>query len=143
MEILVERKWLKPTYTIGIFSINGKKFCDTLEDKVRDYNKDGDLDDPGETKVYGETAIPYGKYKVILSYSPKFKRIMPRVLNVKHFDGILIHNGVTNKNTLGCILIGDNSEVGKLSNGKFYLEKLIKLLEETEDRKEETWLTII
>ena len=143
MEILVERKWLKPTYTIGIFSINGKKFCNTLEDKVRDYNKDGDLDDPGETKVYGETAIPYGKYKVILSYSPKFKRIMPRVLNVKHFDGILIHNGVTNKNTLGCILIGDNSEVGKLSNGKFYLEKLIKLLEETEDRKEETWLTII
>lgn len=143
MEILVNRKWLRPEYTIGIFSINGKKFCNTLEDKVRDYNKDGDLDELGETKVYGETAIPYGHYKVVLSYSPKFKRVMPRVLNVKHFDGILIHNGVTNKHTLGCILIGDNSEVGKLSNGKFYLEKLIKLLEDAEARKEEIWLTII
>ena len=82
------------SYTIGSLSIDGKKFCDTLEDRVRDLNKNG-VFDGDEKKVYGETAIPYGTYDVVVDYSPKFKRELPRLQNVRHFEGILIHRGNT------------------------------------------------
>jgi hypothetical protein len=75
------------------------RFCDTIEDKVRDLNQDGDLLDEGEEKVFGETAIPYGKYAMELSMSPKFKRLLPMILDVKHFTGIRIHKGRTAKHS--------------------------------------------
>ena len=59
-----------------------------------------------EKKVYGETCIPYGTYKVVINKSPKFKRLMPRLLDVPHFDGILIHSGNTEKDSAGCIILG-------------------------------------
>ena len=87
MKLLLKRIALRDTYTIGKIYIDGEYFCDTLEDKVRDLNKNG-VFDGDEKKVYGETAIPYGTYKVILSYSPKFKRILPELLDVPCFTGI-------------------------------------------------------
>lgn len=143
MEWLLDRKYLRDTYTIGKLYINNGYLCDTLEDKVRDLNKDGDLDDPGEEKVYAQTAIPYGRYKVILSMSPKFKKKLPRVLNVKHFDGILFHGGANASHSAGCILCGENKVVGGLVNSKPYVDKLIALLEFAETNNEEVWLTII
>ena len=98
MKILVKRKHLKADYTIGEMHIDyedGKGwqfFCHTLVDKVRDFNKDGDLKDEGEEKVYGETAIPYGKYKMIVNQSPKFG-LSPLLLDVPHFEYIRIHSG--------------------------------------------------
>lgn len=83
MEIKVERTFLGSDYTVGKMYIDGEYFSDTLEDTVRDLTK--------EKKVYGKTAIPAGRYEVILNYSPKFKKELPRLLNVPHFDGILIH----------------------------------------------------
>lgn len=125
MKLLLKRIALKDTYTIGKLYIDGEYFCDTLEDRVRDYNKDGDLMDAGETKIFGETAIPYGKYKMNLSLSPKFKKILPRLLNVPHFDGILIHAGTKAEHSHGCILIGKNTVVGGLSQSREYQDKLI------------------
>jgi hypothetical protein len=93
MEFLLERKYLGDTYTIGHLYIDEQFFCNVLEDKVRDLNKDGDLNDAGETKVYGETAIPYGKYKIIITYSQRFKRDLPLLVDVPHFSGIRIHPG--------------------------------------------------
>ena len=104
--------------------VNGMYFCDTLEDKVRDLNKDGDLNDAEEGKVYAQTAIPYGKYKVIVSFSPKFKRMLPRLLDVPHFEGILIHRGNTAKDSAGCILVGENKIKGKVINSTPYENKL-------------------
>jgi hypothetical protein len=124
IEFKLDRRFLAKTYTIGRLWLGDWRICDTLEDKVRDYNKDGDLLDAGETKVFGETAIPYGRYKVIVTYSPKFKRDLPLLLNVRHFDAIRIHSGVHELHTLGCILVGENTEKGKLSNGKYW-EKII------------------
>ena len=121
------------TYTIGRLSVNGVYFCDTLEDKVRDLNKDGDLDDIGEGKVYGETAIPYGTYKIGISYSPRFKKELPRLLNVRHFDGILIHAGNTAKDTHGCILVGRNTEKGKVTNSKATFDRLFTLMKNEKD----------
>lgn len=123
MKITVKRIALKPTYTIGKLYIDGKYFCDTLEDKVRDLNKNGKFD-AGEYKIYGQTAIPYGKYEVQWTYSPKYKRYMPQLMNVPNFSGIRIHSGNTANDTLGCILVGQNSKVGMVLNSRVTVEKL-------------------
>jgi hypothetical protein len=128
VNLFLERMFCKPTYTIGILSMADRYFCNTLEDPVRDLNKDGDLKDYGELKIYGETAIPYGRYEVIVSHSPKFKRDLPLILDVKHFIGIRIHRGNTVKDTAGCILVGDNTAVGKVTNSTYYEKKLTAML---------------
>ena len=123
------------SYTIGSLSIDGKKFCDTLEDKVRDLNKNG-VFDGDEKKVYAETAIPYGTYDMVVDYSPKFKRELPRLQNVKHFEGILIHRGNTAEDSAGCILVGENKVKGKVINSTPYEKELVRILKEAQDRKE-------
>ena len=128
MKLLLKRIALRDTYTIGKIYIDGEYFCDTLEDKVRDLNKNG-VFDGDEKKVYGETAIPYGTYQVILSYSPKFKRILPELLDVPCFTGIRIHRGNTEKDTAGCLLVGENKVRGKVLNSTYWEKKLIEKLE--------------
>lgn len=143
MELLLKRIALRDTYTIGKLYIDGVYFCDTVEDKVRDLNKDGDLEDAGETKVYSETAIPYGVYKVIVNKSPKFKRLLPRLLNVKHFEGILIHRGSSAKSSAGCIIVGKNTIVGRVTDSEKYELELVKLLLEVQNKKEEIIIKIV
>lgn len=119
MELLLERKYCKKEYTIGNLYINGVFYCNILEDTVRDFNKNG-IFDCGEIKIKGNTAIPYGEYDIIVTYSPKFKRELPILLNVPAFDGIRIHRGNTNKDTAGCLLPGENKERGKVINSTKY-----------------------
>ena len=114
--------------------IDGKWFCDTIEDVVRNLPKDCPYTPKGRNckckeKVYGETAIPAGTYKVILSYSNRFKRILPELLNVPHFLGIRIHRGNTEQDSAGCIILGENKVKGKVINSTPYEIKLVKLLE--------------
>lgn len=147
MEITLKRLYCKETYTIGNIDIDGKFLCNSIEDKVRDYNKDGDLDDNGEEKIYGKTAIPYGKYKIIVTMSPKFGRFMPLLLDVKHFSGIRIH-GVkkgyiaTAKNTEGCIIPGINTVKGGLSQSNEYENKITELIQKSYDKGEPVYITI-
>ena len=140
MELLVNRYFKGETYTIGRLNIDGDAFCDTLEDVVRDLNKDGDLQDEGETKIYGQTAIPYGRYKVVLSYSPKFKRILPEILNVPEFTSIRIHAGTTAVDTLGCLLVGKNMLKGTLSHSRITENSLVAKLQTA---KEDIFITFI
>ena len=128
MKLLLNRVYLHEDYTIGKLFVNGEYFSDTVEDKVRDANKDGDLLDEGEAKVYGETAIPYGKYKIELSMSPKFKRMLPLILDVKHFTGIRIHKGNTAQDSHGCIIPGENKIKGGVINSTFYEIKLVDIM---------------
>lgn len=127
MKLLLKRIAMRETYTIGKLYVDGKYFCDTIEDKVRDLNKNG-VFDGNEKKVYGETAIPYGNYQVIVNHSPKFKRELPRLLNVPSFDGILIHRGNTASDSAGCIIVGENKVVGKVINSTQYELKLTEML---------------
>jgi hypothetical protein len=127
VKLRLERVFLGETYTIGKLYISDKYFCDVLEDRVVDKDKSGKFDGK-ESKVFGESAIPYGTYEIILNMSPKFKRILPRLLNVPHFEGILIHRGVTAEHSHGCLLVGLNKEKGKVLNSKFYEEELVKEL---------------
>lgn len=105
--ITVQRDTYTTASTIGKLYVNNKFICDTLEDVCRDKNKDGDLDDAGETKVFGETAIPAGRYKLIINISPRFKKLLPRLIGIKDFDGVLIHAGNRPIDTHGCILVGE------------------------------------
>lgn len=142
MKLELERHFLGESYTIGSLSIDGKKFCDTLEDRVRDLNKNG-VFDGDEKKVYGETAIPYGTYDVVVDYSPKFKRELPRLQNVRHFEGILIHRGNTAEDSAGCILVGENKVKGKVINSTPYEKELVRILKEAQDRKEPITIKIV
>ena len=130
MEIALRRIALRDTYTIGRLYVDNVYVCDTLEDCVRDLNRNGQFDN-GEKKVYGETAIPFGRYEVELNVkSPKYSNFakypwakpyggfLPRLKNVNGFEGILIHVGNTPKDTLGCILVGYNTIKGQLTDSR-------------------------
>ena len=143
MELLLKRIAYKDTYTIGKLYINGEYFCDTIEDKNRDLNHDGDLNDSGESKVMHKTCIPFGTYKVIVNMSLRFKRLLPRLLDVPHFDGILIHNGVDETSSSGCIIVGKNTIVGKVTNSRYYMNKLTDTLLAVQNKKEEITIKII
>ena len=142
MKLILKRIALRDTYTIGKLYIDGVYFCDTLEDKVRDLNKNGKFDN-GANKVYSETAIPYGIYKVdINTVSPRFKNRVwakpyggkiTRLLNVNSFEGVLIHPGTTSKDTSGCLLVGRNTIVGKLTQSQNTFHKLMSKLKGQKD----------
>ena len=142
MNLTLKRLNLTPNYTEGELYVNNVYFCKTLEDANRDLNKNGQFDN-SEKKVYGETCIPYGKYKVILSYSPKFKRELPEILEVPDFQGIRIHRGNKISDTLGCVLCGEKVKNGYLSNSTPYEIKLVELFKQAKSRNEESFLEII
>lgn len=122
IQLRLKRIAYKDAYTVGKLYIDDMYFCDTIEDKVRELNSLKD-------KVYGETAIPSGTYKVILNISPKFKRLLPRLVGVPFFEGILLHRGnKANPDSSGCILVGENKEVGKVINSTKYEMKLVEIL---------------
>ena len=119
MNLVLKRIYLGQDYTIGKLYIDDIYFCDTLEDKVRDINKDGKFGN-GEIKIHSETAIPYGTYEIRVTYSNHFKRNLPLLLNVSSFEGIRIHRGNTPADTEGCILLGENKIKGKVINSTQY-----------------------
>ena len=143
MRLELKRKALLPEYTIGSLFINGKLFCNTLEDTVRDLNKDGDLNDAGEGKVYGQTAIPYGTYEVVITYSNRFKKQLPLLENVKGFEGIRIHPGNTKEDSHGCSLVGVNSKKGMVTESKKTFDKLFAILRDAVEMKETIFITIV
>lgn len=100
---------------------------------MRDINKNGTFD-CGEFKIKGHTAIPYGEYEIKVTYSPKFKRELPILLNVPHFEGIRIHRGNDRSHTEGCILTGENKQKGKVINSTKYELELTKIIKQSKDK---------
>ena len=123
MKLLLQRVAQEETYTIGKLYVDGARFCDTLEDKVRPYGE----------KVWGQTAIPTGKYKVVITYSNRFKRKLPLLVDVPMFEGIRIHAGNTAVDTHGCILVGVNNVRGEIHQSKFTMYQLMQILEKESD----------
>ncbi len=151
MELILKRIAKRKTYTIGRLYIRqqvmdeylpgteDKYFCDTLEPTWRDYEH-------GAYKVKGRSAIPEGRYAVVISWSPKFKQWLPILLGGPDFNrkwqGIRIHAGNTAKDTEGCILVGQNREVGKVLDSRKWLYELKQKIVEAKDRGEAVWITI-
>ena len=142
MELRLERLWPKAEYTVGRLYVDGELFCNTLEDKVADVNRNGEFDG-AERKVPGKTAIPYGTYKIFYGWSPRFGRNLPRLLNVTAFEGILIHPGNTAEDSAGCILIGRNTEVGRLTQSRLYSDELNKRIDIAQRRGEPITIEIV
>lgn len=140
MEIVVQRETYTNDSTIGTLTYGSSK-CYTLEDKVRDTNKDGDLNDIGEAKVYGETAIPSGRYQVAFTFSNRFKKYLPLLLNVPGFEGIRIHPGNKKADTHGCILLGNTKGVNMIGESKIATTAFISWLQKV-IKKEKVFITI-
>lgn len=141
-------------YTIGELYVQEEdkltqtyKVCDTLEDAFRLLPKTCPNTPKGSNceckeKVYGKTCIPNGTYTVVLSYSNRFKRILPELLNVPHFLGIRIHSGNSSKDTEGCIILGTKSKGDWVTASRVAFNKVYKLLQKAVDNKEEITITI-
>ena len=135
IKVLVKRIAKKTKYTIGKLFINGVFYANTLEDTDRDLTQNMSEDEIKSKKIYGETAIPTGTYKIDMgTISPKFKNHswakpykgkIPRLINVKGFDGVLIHPGNSDQDTFGCLLVGKNDVVGKVTNSVNYFHKIM------------------
>lgn len=146
MKIKVDRAYKQYSYTIGKLYIDGKFFCNTLEDKDRGLTQSTPLEEIAKIKIPSQTAIPAGIYRVILSQvsprfskSDKYKSIggkLPRLLDVPGSDGVLIHIGNTEKDTAGCILVGKNKVKGQVVNSTETFFKLYPILKEASDRGE-------
>ena len=147
MELILERIAKKKTYTIGRLYIENKVddeylagkektyFCDTLEPTWRDYAH-------GAYKVKGRSAIPEGRYAVVISFSPKMKQWLPILLGVPRFEGIRIHAGNTAEDTEGCVLVGKNKIVGRVVDSRIWLYRLKQKICEAKERGEAVWITV-
>ena len=143
MTLKLIRTFKGPEYTIGKLYIDDKYFCDCLEDVNRDLYSTMSEEEILSKKVYGETAIPYGTYKVAMNtVSPKFANrswakpyqgCIPRILDVKGFQGVLIHPGNKKEDTLGCLLVGFNKVKGKVVNSVKTFKELMSILLQDKD----------
>jgi hypothetical protein len=133
MKLILERKYRKEKYSIGNLYIDGVFFCNTLEDTDRGIDSSMKPEDILKKKIKKETAIPYGTYRVTLTMSPSKKKILPRLHSVPGFEGILIHVGNTIADTEGCILVGTNTQPGKVLESTVHMAKLMKILEGATD----------
>ncbi len=116
MELRVERTDFSETSTIGKLYVDDQFECYTLEDKVR------------PVKIKGETAIPAGRYEVIINFSQRFGRMLPLFLNVPNFEGVRIHPGNTAADTEGCILVGETKDAEFIGQSKLAFEGLFNKL---------------
>jgi len=135
MKLELKRDVFADTFTLGTLLANGKHLGFTCEDTDRK------LED-GNEKIYGKTAIPRGKYKVIISYSQRFKKPMPEVLDVPGFSGVRIHGGNVAEDSLGCVLLGAMRTQNGTANCAVINQKLIALIEQAEENGEKVYLEI-
>ena len=153
MELLIDRKWKKQSYTMSNLYIDGKWFSNVLEDTDRNLDDSMSEDMIIALKIPSITAIPRGTYEITLDVvSPKYSKIqfykdvcngkIPRLKNVKGFDGILIHSGNTDKDSSGCLLVGYNKVKGQVINSKETFKQLYQLLQDRKNKGEKITIKI-
>lgn len=153
LELTLERRWPKADYTVGVFYIDGKRFCESLEDTDRGLTSDMPVNKIRRIKVFGKTAIPKGRYKVDMhTVSPRFKNriwakkyggIVPRLIGVPCFSGVCLHPFNYADQSEGCIATGENKVKGGVINS---VETFCKLMNEylipANERGEDIYITI-
>ena len=153
MELVVDRKWKKEKYTISNLTIDGKWFCNVLEDKDRGLSSNMPVSTIKMLKKASITAIPSGTYEITLDVvSPKYSKKqqykaidgkLPRLLDVPGFEGILIHIGNTAEDSAGCILVGHNKVKGQVVNSTATFNELYSLLLDGKKRGEKLIIKIV
>lgn len=142
MELRLERKYRNNNYCIDKLYINGKYFSDVLEDPDRGLTDNMSLEEIKKIKIKGNTCIPYGTYNVTITYSPRFKKNLPLLNNVKGFDGIRIHSGNKPQDTEGCLLPGFNKVKGQVIDSRVTTDKLITQIQQALNKGEKVTITI-
>lgn len=153
MEILIKRIAKKETYTIGKLYIDGKYYCDTIEDKDRGLTQSMSSKEIADKKIKHKTAIPTGKYELTLKVkSPKYSQkkafvdycnaFMPRFVNIPGYEGVLIHTGNTAEDSSGCIVVGYNKVVGKVINSMNAFKTIYPVMKTASDKGEKITVTI-
>lgn len=139
------RKYRKAEHTISELYKGSEFVCNILEDPVRvlvDKNGDGDFDDAGEGKIKGRTAIPKGRYRIKMYMSPRFRRLLPMLMDVPGFKYILIHAGNTVEDTDGCLLPGLNRAKGMVLDSRKYENILVNEIKDAEAAGYEVYINI-
>lgn len=142
MELFLKREIFTDVSTIGVLSINGQFECYILEDKDRGLNNTMPLSEIEKLKVYGKTCIPYGRYEIDWTLSNRFKIYMPILLKVPGYDGIRIHKGNTEIDSLGCLLPGRKRANNMISESTFATNQLYNKIQTAKSRKEKVFITI-
>lgn len=137
MELILTRVCKNKDYTEGRIEIDGTPFCDTLEPTWRDVG----WGDRGR-KVEGRTAIPEGRYPVVITRSPRFGEWLPLLLHVPLFEGIRIHAGNSVHDTAGCILVGCRRKPGLLLDSRLWVYRLKRKIVEAKARGEGVWIVV-
>ena len=135
MNLSLIRDTFTETSTTGKLFIENEFECYVLEDQDRKL-------EAGGKKIYGRTAIPRGRYKIELDWSPKYGRDMPHVLDVPHFDGIRIHTGNRSEDTEGCLIVGQERIENYVRNSKLAFDVLLEKMKMAWASNEEIWITI-
>ncbi len=144
MEIVVKRSIRTSKSTIGVFTIMGNPFtCFTLEDQDRGLSKSMPLAEIQQAKVFGATAIPSGRYQVIIDMSTRFGKEMPLLVNVPGFAGIRIHSGNTDADTLGCLVLGKEHATNIVTNSRVAFSEFYMILYQAIANNETVFITIV
>lgn len=142
MQLTLKRpKITDSPFTIGELYINGAFYCHIMEDRDRGLHKTDTLQYIQSVKVKHETAIPYGSYQIVMSFSNRFQQFLPELLDVPGFSGIRIHAGNTQADSSGCLLPGKRSG-NKVINSKTTTSALIALIK-SRSKKEKIFIDIV
>lgn len=133
MELLLKRTDFSDECTISDLYVNNIWECFVLEDKTRDTG----------VKIPGETSIPYGRYEIIITYSNRFKKPLPLLLNVPMFEGIRIHSGNKAVDSSGCLLTGTKKTRNSVLNSKIAFKALFKKIQEAINAGEKVFIEIV
>ena len=140
MEILVNRRTKTKLSTISDVTIDGVFFCFGLEDVDRGLNQSMPLQEIRAKKVFAQTAIPAGRYELIINFSNRFQQYMPLLLNVPGFEGVRIHPGNKAANTEGCLLLGQTEGIDFIGNSRAAYRSFLPKLRAVE-KKEKIFIT--
>lgn len=140
MELVLERETFDPEFTLGCLYGFGQRLCYTCEDCVRG---DGNAETVLQWKIPGKSAIPYGRYKVVITYSQRFQKHLPLLLDVPGFAGVRLHGGNSSEDSSGCPLLGLALTRNGVKTCAPAVKKVMDLIQESQKRSEEIWLTVM
>lgn len=141
MELKLKRTTKTSNSTIGELYVNGVYECFILEDVDRGLTSKMSLFDINQKKVFGKTAIPSGRYEVVITYSNRFKTYLPLLMSVKGYEGVRIHSGNKAEDTEGCLLPGNKKGIDQVLESKLAFTNLFKKLKAVE-KKEKIFITV-
>lgn len=142
MELTLKRETRTGNSTIGKLSAGSKTICNILEDCDRGLSQNMTSTEIKQKKVYGKTAIPTGRYSIVVTFSNRFKKPLPLLQGVPGFEGIRIHPGNTSADTEGCLLPGTSASTDFVGSSRVAFAIVFEMIQTALNSGEKVWITI-